>query len=75
MENLIVTRDIELNTLLTAMQKHPAIFEKTNCEAKYEAWKQVAKELHMEGEYKSYVNSDFLYESPFLLFAFQLPTV
>lgn len=47
------------------MQKHPAIFEKASCDAKYEAWKKVAKELNMEGEYIPDIGCNFLYESPF----------
>lgn len=42
-------KECELGTLLTGIQKHPVILNKADSVEKYEAWRQVAKDLHMEG--------------------------
>lgn len=44
-------KECELGTLITAIQKHPVILNKADSVEKYEAWKEVAKELHMEGKF------------------------
>ncbi|KAM7347370.1 hybrid male rescue isoform 2-T2 [Cochliomyia hominivorax] len=49
MINLKGKHDFELGTLLTAIQKHAIILNKGAWSvAKHEAWKKVAKELHLE---------------------------
>lgn len=45
----VFRKDVETVALLTAVQKHPVIYGKADYVEKYEAWKQVAKELQMEG--------------------------
>ncbi|KNC32709.1 hypothetical protein FF38_02713 [Lucilia cuprina] len=41
-------KEVELGSLITAIQKHPVILGKADNVVKYEAWKKVAKELRME---------------------------
>lgn len=37
-------------TLLAVIEKYPIIYEKADCLQKLEAWKNVAKELQMDGK-------------------------